>query len=375
MTRLFSAALLVLVISRPASALPTMIRLGYHECAACHIAPQGGGPLTPYGKSIDQAQSLRAGEYRPSQKPLLAGLGLQGRVTEDVRFAASGQYATNGGRTLTTLWPRLAYRNVTSLSGRVSAAATVTLQTSHESGSLNRASAPSRPPVFVNTALVHYRAAKSLTLAAGRDQLPSGVNVPDLGAFIHSRNERGDAAAPVQLKAHWSGPRWLLSPFVFRFGREADDAHEKGTGVLAEADVLGKRTTVVGMTWLRAAGARGERRVMGVHTRLGFGRWGVLVEHDRTDRLRAEWSRPARQHASYAQVFWAVREWLVASAIAERLNVVAPNPERLAAGKLELNARLTNQASVGVSARLQHDALINRTSRSLALQVAIKSPQ
>ncbi len=52
---------------RPASALPTMIRLGYPNCATCHITPQGGGLLNAYGRGIDEAQSLRAGEYKPSE--------------------------------------------------------------------------------------------------------------------------------------------------------------------------------------------------------------------------------------------------------------------------------------------------------------------
>jgi hypothetical protein len=29
----------------PAHALPTMIRLGYANCAACHISSQGGRPV------------------------------------------------------------------------------------------------------------------------------------------------------------------------------------------------------------------------------------------------------------------------------------------------------------------------------------------
>ena len=50
----------------PAHALPTMIRLGYTDCASCHISPQGGGPLNAYGRGIDAAQSLSGGEVEPS---------------------------------------------------------------------------------------------------------------------------------------------------------------------------------------------------------------------------------------------------------------------------------------------------------------------
>ena len=60
-----AAATAILLTGRPASALPTMVRLGYTDCASCHIAPQGGGPLNAYGRGIDEAQSLRARDYEP----------------------------------------------------------------------------------------------------------------------------------------------------------------------------------------------------------------------------------------------------------------------------------------------------------------------
>ena len=64
--RIALPALLALAAAAPARALPTMIRLGYTSCASCHISPQGGGLLTEHGRGIDEAQSLRAGEYQPA---------------------------------------------------------------------------------------------------------------------------------------------------------------------------------------------------------------------------------------------------------------------------------------------------------------------
>ena len=50
-----------------ARASPTMIRLGYSDCATCHVSPQGGGMLTTYGKGVDEAQSLRRQEVHPAE--------------------------------------------------------------------------------------------------------------------------------------------------------------------------------------------------------------------------------------------------------------------------------------------------------------------
>jgi hypothetical protein len=38
-------ALFVLAAPRPGAAYPNMIRLGYTQCSACHVSPQGGGVL------------------------------------------------------------------------------------------------------------------------------------------------------------------------------------------------------------------------------------------------------------------------------------------------------------------------------------------
>jgi hypothetical protein len=72
-------------------------------------------------------------------------------------------------------------------------------------------------------------------------------------------------------------------------------------------------------------------------------------------------------------VFWAVREWLVASAVGERLSVQRPFEERRTAGGVEVTARLTSVATVGVSARVQRDRLTRRVSRSAMFQVALKT--
>ena len=55
-------ALSILFVAQAASAYPNMIRLGYVACATCHVSPQGGGVLTRYGRGIDYAQTIRAGE-------------------------------------------------------------------------------------------------------------------------------------------------------------------------------------------------------------------------------------------------------------------------------------------------------------------------
>src|SRR5690606_18697171 len=114
--------------------------------------------------------------------------------------------------------------------------------------------------------------------------------------------------------------------------------------------------TVVGMSFLRASATNGDRRMVGAYTRLGFGRWGIFAEHDITDRTLSS-GVSFRQHATYAESFYAFREWLVGSVIGEHLSVARPYSEDLNAGKLQLSARLRSQFTVSVNFKMQRNML------------------
>jgi hypothetical protein len=352
----------------PAAALPTMIRIGYTNCAACHVAPQGGGMLTEYGQGIDQAQSLRGGELQRVQE-------LHRRLIQDLRVAMQEQSTWTDRPMPNNFRPRLLYRNVTNLGAgfRLSGVATI------EGASAPRPAKSYDPAargstLFVNSALVSYRPTKTLEFDAGRDQLPSGVNVPSLGAYIKSRNRLGYYDSPTQLKMAWWGKRHQVMPYVYApGGNEAPGEHESGAGTLAEFDVLGNQRTVVGASFLKGTARNGDRQMVGGYARLGFGRWGILAEHDVTDRTRTALAQSFTQNASFTQVFWAAREWLVLSGIGERLRVERPFLERRNAGQIELSARLAPQATIVLGTRLEKDLVTNRLAKSLILQMAFKT--
>ena len=46
-----------------ARAFPEMVRKGYQNCTACHVAPEGGGLLTDYGRSMS-AEILSTWNYK-----------------------------------------------------------------------------------------------------------------------------------------------------------------------------------------------------------------------------------------------------------------------------------------------------------------------
>lgn len=372
-------SLLFLAIAAvPARALPTMIRLGYADCAACHYAVQGGGPLNVYGRGIDQAQSLRGGEYKPSEQPWVKSVSFGGRVTQDIRSVLQRQDTWTGASRSDTFKPRLMYRNVTVINEDVRVSGVATFESDHSPrASFSYDPAATASSVFVNTALIHYRASDTMEIAAGRDQLPTGVNLADPTMFVRARNDVGTYDAPLQVKAFWNGHRFHAMPFGYRdIGNVQAAARETGVGTLLEVDLLGQQKTVVGTTLLTAASDSGHRDMVGAYTRLGFGQWGVFAEHDVTWRTRDTMGAEAlEQTATFGQVFWAMREWLVASATGERLRVGPPFAERVNAGRLGLSARLASQITLSVNARLQKNLATGQYSRSLALQAAVKTVQ
>jgi hypothetical protein len=371
------AAILVLwVLNRPAKALPTMIRLGYSNCAACHISPQGGGLLNPYGRGIDQAQSLQGGDYQPSEKRFVKWLSWGGRITQDVRSVTQGQVSSiTNEPVLDTLRARFMYRNATELGKGFRLSAVVT----GENESSKRPELSYEPPIkpreiYVTSALLSYRPTGTLEFAVGRDQLPTGINLPDLTYLFHTHNRVGYYDAPLQAKLFWWGKRYQITPYAFApGGPEPSGERESGGGSLAEFDVLGKGKTVVGVNALHGSSRNVNRTLVGPYVRLGFGPWGILAEHDITNRKLAGSSTTFQQHASFAQLFWYPQEWLVASLIGEQLQTQRPFRERRIGGRFEMSSRLSNHVTLGIMTRLERNYVTGKQSRSVALQLALKT--
>jgi hypothetical protein len=377
-----AAAVIPILLPGVSHALPTMIRLGYPNCASCHISPQGAGLLNAYGRGIDEAQSFKGGDYKPSENPLFTSLNWGGRITQDIRIAAQEQLSTSTGQpVLGVLRSRFMYRNATELGKGFRFSTTIT----GENEKAPRPTLKYEPPitpgqVYVTSALISYRPKDNLEFAVGRDQLPSGVNIADLATFIKSRERLGYYDAPSQVKMYWWGKRYHVNPYAFGpGGNERSGYHEVGGGMLAEVDVLGHQRTVAGVNFLRGTSHNLNRQTVGPYVRLGFGRWGILAEHDMTTRtLNLTTGANAagtsfRQDASYVQLFWAAREWLVASAIGERLKVQLPYEEHLMAAKFDLTARLSNRLTVGINTRMQRNEINGKLSPSVAMQLAMKT--
>jgi hypothetical protein len=355
--------------SHSAGAFPTYVRLGYEHCAACHISPQGGGLLNEYGRSVDEAESLRGGEYEPS--------AIWGsRITQDARGTLQERVSTSTGQPIIgKVRARALYRNATELGKGLRLSASVGV----ENLSSPRQRLPYQAQIIPKTyyftsALVSYRPTSHLEIEAGRDQLPTGINIPDLTSLIRSRNAVGFYDAPTQVKIFWWGKRYQVTPYAFgRGGPEPRGTEESGGGMRMEFDVLGKGTTLFGINGLRGTAPNVNRTLIGPFMRLGFKSWGVLAEHDITNR---DLFRPTRasfqQNATYTQVFWFPRGWLWFAATGERFTVERPYRESLMAGRGEVTARFSSNASLQLVAGVQRNQITGALAPNLVLLLNVK---
>jgi hypothetical protein len=243
-----------------------MIRLGYPNCASCHISPQGGGLLNPYGRGIDRAQSLLGGDYVPAQAEWIRKLNWEGRITQDIRNVMQQQDVSTDGKPGSQVFrTRLYYRNATELGDGFRITATI-MGDSEPALRPSLAYEPAARPytAFVTTALLSFRPTNNLEFAGGRDQLPTGVNISDLSAFVRARNRVGYYDAPTHVKAFWWGNRYQVIPYGYApGGNERTGQHEAGGGLLAEFDVLGHRRTVLGANVLHGTAAAESRTMVG----------------------------------------------------------------------------------------------------------------
>jgi hypothetical protein len=351
-----------------ASALPTMIRLGYADCAACHVSPQGGGLLTPYGKGIDAAQSLRRRDVIPDERPE--------RLLYDVRFVLSGNLTSSPRRSdlagATTF--RFVSRNALNLSEQ----ARFTYEVGLDTPTLTRSSnVPNESAnVVIPKALFSYRPRNGMEFAIGRDRLPTGLGLPDPQRFIERQHDPLGTAFPAQIKAFLWTNRLQITPYVFGPGFDEDRSQrQRGGGIVAGVDIW-KHHAVVGLSARMSESSVADRESVGAFARLGFGRWGILAEHDLTSRVTpADVTSRAEYVMGYTQIFVAPVEWFVPSLVIDDVVSTGPAARRTYRLAPSVAMRITEHLTVGLSTRDDFAIGDAPNSRTYAVTIAVKTVQ
>lgn len=351
----------------PALAAPTMIRLGYADCAACHVSPQGGGLLTSYGRGVDVAQSARAREIPPSDADTR-------RYLYDVRFVIVGQDAralSSHTNTMSSTF-QVQLRNSLRLNDKNRltytfgfAGATLPTSTTQTGGTVD---------LVVPKAIWEFRPKDGIELSVGREELPTGLGLPDPQAYLRKGTDPGNTVYPTQVKAFIYTHRLQLAPFVFGPGGDEDPRLQQyGVGTLAGVDVW-KHRAIVGVSLIDSRSDAFDRRSVGAYTRLGFGRWGIMAQHELTGRSSTAANPLTTQYISgHTQVFFAAKEWLVTSLGAEELavdGITQSRAYRLAPG---VQLRASENLTVSFTMRDTFAGVTTGRSRTFSVLVAVKT--
>lgn len=360
--------LFVLVQAAPSFALPTMIRLGYNSCAACHISPQGGGLLTEYGKGIDTAQSFRRGEYEAREQPP--------RVNYDVRGVMGANIiAPEKAHAVRSASFRFMLRSAFQTSARTRLSYTAGLETQ----SLVRTATTTTPQsanFVISKALFEFAPKEGIQIAVGRDALPTGLGLPDPQAFTRRQHDPLGTGYPTQIKAFLWNSRFEVTPYVFSHGfEETRSARQHGAGVLAGVDVW-KQHAVIGMTARRSSADAFDRHSVGVYARLGFGRWGILTEHDLTTRVTERTAAPPSDYVvGFTQLFASPVEWFTGSLVIDDVAVSGSGSKHVYRLAPTAQVRISENFTVVFSTRDEFVSGLVPNSRTYSVAVAVKTVQ
>jgi hypothetical protein len=361
--------LLAVVLPASAYALPTMIRLGYTNCAVCHLSPQGGGLLTPYGKGVDTAQSLFKEEPRTPDEQLAS--------LHDVRAVLVGNMLSSEAKpgTLSASTLRTVFRNAMNMSSHARVSYQAGLDATM-TGNMTMAPAVGTGDIFISKAIFEYHPRDGLSLQVGRDALPDGLGLPDPQTFMRRQHDPFGTAFPIQAKAFLWNSHYELTPYVYGPGLDETRriARQHGAGVVGGLDV-GKRA-VVGMTARTAYSDAFDRKSVGAYARLGFGPWGVLAGHDMTSRVvPGPTPAPADYVMGYTQLFVYPAEWFLTSLIVDHVEVSGSATKRAYRVAPAVSMRLSNNFTLGFTTR--HEVVRGPApdSRTYVLTLAVKSVQ
>jgi len=302
-------ALVVLAQPRAVFAYPNMIRLGYPTCSACHVSPQGGGVLNRYGKGIDFAQTIRAGEPPGSEQPA----GTTARLLWDIRASLAVDGAP---QTATQYGLNTSMRAAIGLSAQQQ----VVYAFSVRSPSLSTTRSMGAASLGMSRLYYMFQPKDGLALVVGRDDLPTGLGLPGANSFYRSVNNPSVSSTPTQVKLFWWNKRWQVATYGYGpDGNETQPQYEaRGIGGLVGLNLSDR--AVVGLTTRVSKSDAFDRKNAGLFARVGLTKHlGFMAEHDVTERSLST-GRQFTDLAGHAEMFFVPWNWLQTALAAEHIN-------------------------------------------------------
>ncbi|HEY8270676.1 MAG TPA: hypothetical protein VIG33_07280 [Pseudobdellovibrionaceae bacterium] len=260
-------------LSSSAYAYPEMIRMGYVNCTACHVAPNGGGLLTDYGRSIS-SEVLSTWAVPKEEQP---GHGFLPEPPAWLKFGGDIRliqtYVDNAQATATSSFP---------------------MQTDLDLGlnfekiwyvqSFGLQGGPSQAPDQGKFVSHHFYALfnwnDEVYSRGGKYLLPYGLNIPDHTSFIKRNLGFDEGQESYNIDIGSNSEKWNTF-FALSFGRKDNNSVdlEKG-GSLQVGYNLGDTHKISG-SFAYLKNGNSQRYLLGPQILWGFNsRWVFLGEYD-----------------------------------------------------------------------------------------------
>lgn len=286
-------------------AYPSMVRHGYTNCIGCHYAPQGGGLLTAYGKSIAKAFSMPGGDYKESaikkaislngswEQALQFRLAHLRKETETVTFPMQGDFLAGvkvGDK---------GFLNATLAKLPERGKGTTTNQ---ESGFFTE---------YLVRSLGYVQPLNNTyTLQLERGRLPLGLNIEDHSTFIKRRNKNDTTDLVSRLAFLRQDKIGLSEVHVYAPSGQEKEGNEE-YGALAKYEWYAFKHIFFGGQLLYGKTDSIKRDLQGFFSRGSlFKDFGWLAEINRTRRDIIGTTEPVNQWTSYLKLSYFLRDWL-----------------------------------------------------------------
>ncbi len=317
-----SGLLLWFIAVGPASGAARMISSGYMNCVSCHETALGKGVLTPYGNSVDSAQSLAKDQYKPAAGSLAMILrGPAQAINQDLRLKMQGE---DDAKEFNRQKMSVFHRSVTSLDA---SGLRLDTQASFTQTAINKPNGEVETTdlALLERAMLEYRLKRGETqyeLALGRDSLPSGVNVGNETSYLKSFNNMGPDRFQQQARLTAWNDKYLYSVYGYTpTSKDYTNNEERGGGGLFEY-YLPSVTTVLGVSTQMSQNVVNDinRQSFGGYARIGFNKYFGMMHETVRSVFKSDNLKYTKQVTQYWDVHAHLQEWLVGQLVYEHLD-------------------------------------------------------
>lgn len=286
-------------------AYPSMNRHGYTSCVGCHYAPQGGGLLTAYGKSIAKAFSMPGGDYKESDVKKM--ISLNGRWEQAIQFRLAHLKKETESVTFPMQGDFLAGAKIGE-----KGFANLTLAKLPERGkttALNQESGFFTEYLFRSLGYVQALN-KNYTVQVERGRLPLGLNIEDHSTYIKRRNKNDTTDLVSRLALYRQDKIGQADVHIYSPSGQEKKGNEEW-GALAKYEWYTFKHIFFGGQLLYGKTDLIKRDIQGIYSRGAvFGNIAWLAELDRTRRDIEGNSEPFDQWTSFFKLSYFMQDWL-----------------------------------------------------------------